>query len=247
MAEEITEQEVLDAVPEGEQPPVAERPEYIPEKFWNAETGEARTEEMAKSYTQLEQYSSGKEADIEEKLIEKLAQEHAENVPETYVLPKLPEGITEEIVKENPIYGWWENTAKENGMTQEDFDAGVLQYVEVMQGSQPDIQKEMDLLGENGKDRVDAVDMWAQKTFPPEEYEAVAHSLGATASGIQALERIMEMNKTGVRSEQFTQPEKKLTMADARAMMADPRYFDPKVRDEAYVAKVDAAFRMLTK
>jgi hypothetical protein len=36
-------------------------------------------------------------------------------------------------------------------------------------------------------------------------------------------------------------------MADARAMMQDKRYFDPRYRDETYVAKVDAAFRMLTK
>ena len=55
MAEEqVTEQEILDEVPEQEQPPIPERPDYIPEKFYNPETGEIRTEEMAKSYTQLE-------------------------------------------------------------------------------------------------------------------------------------------------------------------------------------------------
>tara|TARA_R100000734_G_C3317256_1_gene110223 strand:- start:1821 stop:2564 length:744 start_codon:yes stop_codon:yes gene_type:complete len=247
MAEEITEQEVLDAVPEGEQPPVPERPDYIPEKFWNAETGEARTEEMAKSYTQLETFSKGKEEEMEEKIIEKLANEHAESIPEKYELPALPESVTVEMVEQNPMFDWWTNVAKENGMSQEEFETGVSQYVAVMIDAQPDIDKEMEILGENGNDRVNAVDLWAQKTFPPEEYDAIARTLGASASGVQALERVMEMNRTGVKSEQFTQPEKKLTMADARAMMADPRYFDPRVRDEAYVAKVDAAFRMLTK
>ena len=107
MAEEITEQEILDEVPEQEKPPIPERPEYIPEKFYNPETGEIRTEEMAKSYTQLEKFSTGKEEEMEERIVEKLAAEHAENVPESYDLPALPEGITEEMVNANPMTEWW--------------------------------------------------------------------------------------------------------------------------------------------
>ena len=245
MAEEkVTEQEILDEVP-AEETPVAERPDHIPEKFWK--DGKADYDEMAKSYTQLETYVGGKEETLREKIIEDLANEHAETVPENYELPKLPEGITEEMVQENPMYSWWQETAKTNGMNQEEYEAGINAYVEMMQSQQPDIEKEMEALGENANSRIDAVNAWASKNFPPEEYEAIQYSLGASASGIQALERIMEMNKTGVRSEQFTQPEKQLTMADARAMMQDKRYYDPKYRDDAYVAKVDAAFRMLTK
>jgi len=245
MAEEqVTEQEVLEEVP-AEETPVAERPEHIPEKFWR--DGNVDVDEMAKSYAQLETYVGGKEDALREKLIEELANEHAETVPEKYELPKLPEGITEEMVQENPMYSWWQETAKTNGMNQEEYEAGINAYVEMMQSQQPNLEKEMEALGENANSRIDAVNAWASKNFPPEEYEAIQYSLGTSASGIQALERIMEMNKTGVRSEQFTQPEKQLTMADARAMMQDKRYYDPRYRDDAYVAKVDAAFRMLTK
>ncbi len=245
MAEEqITEQEILDEVPENEVPQ-EERAEHIPEKFWKE--GKVDYNEMAKSYTQLETYVGGKEESIKEKLIEELASEHAENVPEAYELPALPEGITEEMVNENPMTNWWTDVAKQNGFTQEEFDAGINTYVEMMQDQQPNLEKEMEALGENANSRVDAVNAWASKNFPPEEFEAIQYSLGTTAQGIQAIERIMDMQKTGVRSEQFTQPEKQLTMADARAMMQDKRYFDPRFRDEAYVAKVDAAFRMLTK
>ena len=244
MAEEITEQEILDEVPENEVPQ-EERPEHIPEKFWK--DGTVDYNEMAKSYTQLESYAGGKEETIKEKLIEELANEHAENVPETYELPALPEGINEEMVNENPMTTWWNGIAKENGFSQEEYEAGINTYVEMMQSQQPDIDAEMQALGENANSRVDAVNAWASKNFPPEEFEAIQYSLGTTASGIQAIERIMEMGQTGVRSEQFTQPDKQLTMADARAMMLDKRYFDPRYRDDAYVAKVDAAFRMLTK
>ena len=242
--EQITEQEILEEVPQ-EEVPQAERPDHVPEKFWK--DGKITADEMAKSYTQLEAYSSGKEETIKEKLMEELANEHAENVPESYEMPKLPEGITEEMVQENPMTTWWNGFAKENGFTQEEYDSGITAYVESMQSQQPNLEAEMEALGENAASRVDAVNAWASKNFPPEEFEAIQYSLGTTAQGIQAIERIMEMQTTGVRSEQFTQPEKQLTMADARAMMTDKRYYDPRFRDEAYVAKVDAAFRMLTK
>ena len=244
MAEEITEQEILDEVPENEVPQEA-RPEHIPEKFWK--DGTVDYNEMAKSYTQLESYAGGKEETIKEKLIEELANEHAENVPEAYELPALPEGITEEMVTENPMTEWWSGIAQENGFTQEEYDAGINTYVEMMQSQQPDIDAEMNALGENATSRVEAVNAWAGKNFPPEEFEAIQYSLGTSAQGIQALERMMEMGRSGVRSEQYSQPDKQLTMADARAMMQDKRYFDPRYRDETYVAKVDAAFRMLTK
>jgi hypothetical protein len=244
MAEEITEQEILDEVPV-EEVPQEERPEYIPEKFWKE--GKPDIQEMGKSYIQLEKYSTGKEESIKDKLIEELAKEHEGNIPEKYELPKLPEGITAEMVEENPMYAWWGETAKINGMNQEEYESGINAYVEMMQGQQPNIEKEMEVLGENANARIDAVNAWASKVFPPEEYEAIQYSLGTSASGVEALERIMDMQKTGVRSEQFTQPEKQLTMADARAMMTDKRYFDPRYREDAYVAKVDAAFRMLTK
>ena len=242
--EQITEQEILEEVPQ-EEVPQTERPDHVPEKFWK--DGKITADEMAKSYTQLEAYSSGKEETIKEKLMEELANEHAENVPESYEMPKLPEGITEEMVNNNPMTSWWTDFAKENGFTQEEFDSGITAYVETMQSQQPDLEAEMAALGENAASRVDAVNAWASKHFPPEEFEAIQYSLGTTAQGIQAIERIMDMQTTGVRSEQFTQPEKQLTMADARAMMTDKRYYDPRFRDEAYVAKVDAAFRMLTK
>ena len=169
-------------------------------------------------------------------------------MPENYELPKLPEGITEEMVQENPMYSWWNETAKTNGMSQEEYESGINAYVEMMQSNFTDVDKEIERLGENANARLEAVDSWASVNFPPEEYEALQYSLGTTAEGILALERIMEMTKqNNVRSEQFAQPEKQLTMADARAMMQDKRYYDPKYRDDAYVAKVDAAFRMLTK
>ncbi len=41
------------------------RPEHVPEKFWNSETGEVDIEGLAKSYTHLEQKQSGKKEEPE--------------------------------------------------------------------------------------------------------------------------------------------------------------------------------------
>lgn len=44
-------------------PAPAARPDGVPEKFWNAETGTVNTEALLKSYTELEAKASGKPAD----------------------------------------------------------------------------------------------------------------------------------------------------------------------------------------
>ena len=63
---------------------------------------------------------------------------------------------------------------------------------------------------------------------------------------IEALEKMMNANKQTISNAQnFTQPERPLTLEDVRSMMKDKRYFDPKERDESYVKKVDDAFARL--
>ena len=71
-------------------------------------------------------------------------------------------------------------------------------------------------------------------------------TLGQSVDGIEALEKMMNMNKQTISNAQnFTQPERPLTIEDVRSMMKDKRYFDPKERDESYVRKVDDAFARL--
>ena len=67
-----------------------------------------------------------------------------------------------------------------------------------------------------------------------------------SVDGIEALEKMMNMTKQTISNAQnFTQPERPLTLEDVRSMMKDKRYFDPKERDESYVRKVDDAFARL--
>ena len=225
------------------------RPEYVPEKFWNVDKGEINMEEFGKSYVNLEKYVGGKKEELREQIVDELQQEAIAERPEKvegYELPKLPEGVTEEIVNANPMTDWWKNFCYENAYDQETFEEGVNKYVDMYMGNQVDVDAEKEKLGENADARLDAVNNWASTFFTPEQYEAISGSLGQSVDGIEALEKMMNANKQTISNAQnFTQPERPLTLEDVRSMMKDKRYFDPKERDESYVRKVDDAFARL--
>ena len=141
---------------------------------------------------------------------------------------------------------WWRNFCYENAYDQEVFEDGVNKYVDMYVGNQVDIDAEKEKLGENADARLNAVNNWASSVFSPEQYEAISSTLGQSVDGIEALEKMMNMNKQTISNAQnFTQPERPLTLEDVRSMMKDKRYFDPKERDESYVRKVDDAFARL--
>jgi hypothetical protein len=224
----------------------AQRPDFIPEKFWDIDTGNINLEEFGKSYSNLEKYVGGKKDQLRQVVMDELALEAEESTPEFYELPPLPANITEEMIQANPMTDWWGKFCKENSYPQETYEEGINKYVDSFVSNLPDIAKETELLGENAEARLDAVNSWASSFFPPEEYEAVATSLGATAQGIEALERIMETQRESIsRSGVVAQPERALTLDDVRGMMKDKRYYDSRERDMAFVRKVDDAFSRL--
>lgn len=227
----------------------APRPEYIPEKFWDAEKGKLNVEEFGKSYTNLEKYVGGKKEELRDVIIDELKQEANAERPEAiekYELPKLPENVTEDIVNANPMTEWWKNFCWENSYDQEVYQEGINKYVDAYVGQQPDIEAEKSKLGENAEARLDAVNSWASTFFSPEQYEIVSSTMGSNVDGIEALEKIMESQKQNIsRAGQVAQPERPLTIEDVRTMMKDKRYYDGRERDPSYVAKVDEAFNRL--
>jgi hypothetical protein len=228
---------------------IVERPEYIPEKFWNKDTGEPILDELGKSYSNLEKFVGGKKEEMKKTVVDELQIQAQQNRPEEinkYELPKLPEGITEDIVIANPIHDWWRTYCWNNSQNQEQFQEGVNKYVDMYLGSQPNMDDEKKKLGENADARVNAVNNWASTFFSQEQYDSIAGSLGKSADGIEALEKVIDATKQNVsRANQVSQPERPLTLADVKGMMKDKKYFDSKDRDPAYVKKVDEAFHRL--
>ena len=221
-----------------------ERPENIPEKFWNAETGEIRTDELLKSNAHLEQFVGGKKEELREEIINELSSEAESEVPEEYTLPPLPETVTEQDVAENPLFDWWVDHCKTNAYDQEMFEEGINSFITAQGEYAPNLEAEVEKLGENAQARLDAVDSFTQNYFAPDDYEYLQTTLGQSAQGIEILERVMELQNQNI-SRAPTEPANRLTIEDVRSMMKDPRYFDPKERDESFVKRVDDAFQRL--
>ena len=226
-----------------------ERPEEVPEKFWNAETGEKRIEDLVKSYNHVEKLSTGKKEELREEVLKDLQNEAIQDLPESaeaYTLPKLVEGITEEMVEQNPLTGWWRNKCHDMGLDQEQFEDGINQYVDLMLGNQPNLEDEVKKLGENANARLDAVSGFTNSNFTPEENEIISTTLGTNAVGIGILEKIINLTKSRVsNADAVAQPQRELTVADVKAMMNDKRYYDSRYREPDFVKKVDEAWSRL--
>tara|TARA_R110002110_G_scaffold188520_8_gene396571 strand:+ start:2398 stop:3237 length:840 start_codon:yes stop_codon:yes gene_type:complete len=237
------------------------RPEYVPEKFWNAETGQTNVEAMATSYseseTRLSEITRGgktaEEWDVEAraKITEELSAESLAGRPETseayeYVMPddlELPEGVEWTMDENDPLLAWWKTTAFNNGMTQEQFNAGVGDYIKQQAGSLPDYDKEMKALGENAQRRVDGANLWAKANLSEGAFSAL-ESYMTEAKGIELVEEIMGLTKVGRMNPGGEAP--KLAKVKSRTelieMQKDKRYWDSNYRDESYVAEVSAAW-----
>lgn len=200
---------------------------------------------LEKGYQELEKFVGGNKDEMREQIINELSEEADNEVPENYELPPLPDHITEDDVMENPMTEWWRGHCAENAYDQEMFQDGINAYIDMMGNYAPNAEQEMSKLGENARARVDAVDSFAQTYFSPDQHEYIQQTLGTTAEGIEILEKVMDMRNENISNYQQTEPINKLTLDDVRGMMKDPRYFDPRERDESFVKKVDDAFARL--
>ncbi len=101
----------------------------------------------------------------------------------------------------------------------------------------PDMQQEMQKLGDNANSRIEAADLWSKKYLTPESYDSLS-KLASTAEGVKASEEIMSLTKTQPLPNSNTVVDAELEENDLRSMMNDPRYYDPSQRDPAYYDKV---------
>lgn len=217
---------------------MGERPAWLPEKFKSAE-------DMAESYSQLEGKISQKEEDIRSNIMKELEADAYKDRPPTKGEYILPEGIDEELAKSNELLEWWADQAFENGYSQDEFAEGIEMYRKVANIGMTDPQSEMKQLGDNATERVQAVEMWSNKFFSPEQHAEIAN-LCATAEGVKAMETVMNALKSSSVLPN-TEVAPNLSEENLRSMMADERYWNVSKRDPAYVAQVDDGFKKLYK
>jgi hypothetical protein len=219
-------------------------PDGIPEKF--IDNGVVKIEDLAKSYKELESKIGKSKDDWKEELVGELKAEQMKDRPadeDSYTVPEI-EGFTQEEILSNPLLDWWKKTSFESGFSDEQFHEGIKQFAD-SGVEEVDLDAEIAKLGENAQARIDSVTGWATKNLTEDE-QRIAVDIGASAEGVRFLEKVMNMNKTSISgADKIDKGTGKLTIADLRAKMQDPRYHDPQRRDQSYIDEIERGFQSL--
>ena len=235
----MAEEEVVTQPTEQTEQTENSKPDYVQDKFWNKDLNEINIEELSSSYNSLEKKLGARTEDLSKQIREDISNEVKANVPEKYELkmPEIPENVQMDINAEMPLLKWWEETAREKGLSQEEYNKGIEAFVNNEVSNLPDVDSEKELLGDTANARIEAADLWSKKNLTKESYEAIAN-FATTANGVKALEEIIKLNKDAPMPTVETAIEAAPSLDDLRSMMKDPRYWKDGDRDPAYIAKV---------
>ena len=118
-------------------------------------------------------------------------------------------------------------------------------YMDEMAAHEVTEEKEMEALGDNAEQRIQAIDNWIARVGDDKLTDFVSeHS--STAREVEMIEHFMQM-QTGESSvtRQDNGQTAGDTLVDVQAAMADPRYHDRTSIGQAYRAQTDARMRRL--
>jgi len=219
------------------------KPEYVQDKFWDADRNEVNLENLASSYNSLEKKLGSRTEDLSKQIRQDIELERLSKTPEEYKvnLPELPENVDVSVSDDMEIVQWWKETAKSNGLSQEQFDQGVNMFINNAIATLPDINSEMEKLGDTAKERIEAAELWSKKNLSPDAYNTFS-SVASTAEGVKAIEEIMKLTKDSPIPTTPTQVSVTPDIQDLKSMLNDPRYYDSNQRDPAYVKRVEQLF-----
>jgi hypothetical protein len=234
----------------------ATRPEGVPEKFWDPEAGQLRTEALLKSYLELERRLGAEPAAAAEAgTAEEEASPPAEGdddaeAPPLPDIPADPDGYeitTEsELVAPDPEVN---RRLHEAGFTQdqaqlvyklaEDYLLPAMSeaYGEVF------VQQELGKLeqafggSENWQATAEQLRNWGKANLEPDVYDTLASS----SDGVMAMHQMMQAREPRV--VHADAPAAATDEGQLRRMMQDPRYW--RDRDPAFVGEVTRGFERL--
>ena len=234
---------------------VAERPDYVPEKFWDSKSGNVRMEDVFKSYTEIEKKGRARNETMRENILAEIEEQinsDRPEAPEYYVVrvpdtlkEQMPEGMDFEFNEADPMLNFWKQHAFENGFSQEEFEQGISAFIESSFSDVPNYDEEISKLGENANERINHIAMWAKKTFSEPTYQALS-DFAITAQNTVALEEIMRLQGEPAFAPGSSFGENnKPTLEGLRSMQADQRYWHPTKQDPEFIKKVEEGFRQL--
>ena len=215
---------------------ITERPDNIPEKFWNAEKGEPRTDSLLKAYGDLEKQVRGGKT----------------KAPDDYVVnidDALKSSVDAEKMKDDPMLGWFKGFAKENGLSQEQFDGALNGYMkqaaeELENGPQPpDPKVEREKLGKNADAIIENQAQFMKGLFDRGQIDEDGLQemliFTETAAGIKAFQALRDHYGDAQKIPMNIQPGGGAkTAAELQKMVSDSKYGE----DPEYTRMVDAEY-----
>jgi hypothetical protein len=165
------------------EPAGLERPETVPEKFWDTEKGEVRVDDALKSYSELEKRFGS-----------------FTGAPEEYAVG-LSEELTEQgvsINKDDPMMESALEFAKNSNMSQEGFNNMIELYavnqLAMAKAEQEAMQADIASLGDNADRRINSLDQWANKNMPADLAEGFK-DMAVSSQAIKAMEQMVSMTR----------------------------------------------------
>lgn len=232
---------------------IASRPDFVPEKFWNAKSGEVRMEDAFKSYSEIEKKGRERSDTMRKSIIDEMSSEQSANVPHDGYEARIPESMQEyfgedsefQFNENDPLLNFWADFASEAGLDQEGFDKGVEAYLQANMSNQPDMETEFGRLGENGKERAGHVGSWAKQNFSEETYNAL-ESFATNAEAVVALEEIMALAGEPKFAPFMKDTGSHATMMDAQQLQRTEAYWNENHPDHMRTQKkVEKMFQQL--
>lgn len=207
---------------------VHERPDWLPEKFFDAKSG-AKYEDLAKSYGELEkQFRSGK---------------HKAPEDGNYDISIFKDkGVPDDDAALAAYKSW----AKEFGVSQKAFETlagNILSLAgDKVQAQVRSIEDERKALGPNADAMIRGMADWGRGlvnkgVWSREDFEEFKVFAG-TAQGMKAAMKLREAYEGRIPDMKSAPVETALSEEDLQAMVADPRY----LKEPSYRVKVEKAF-----
>lgn len=210
----------------------AGKPQGLPERFWDIQTGRVKVEELIADYNSL--------VSRDDNLIET----NVRSIPESYDKYQIKSpspllDIDEDILKKFYSKGF------SNDQAQFVYDLAGERVLPVLgeMSVNYEAERQLDKLSKHfgGKEKFNEVSRqisaWAKQNVNPEVYDA----LGTTAEGVIALYNMMSSSEPALSKERGGVEE--LSENSLRKMMEDPRYWRDK--DNSYIAKITKGFEKL--
>lgn len=205
------------------------RPDHIPEKFWNADQGTIRAEELLKSYGELERRFGEGSPTVPES-------------PDEYELEMPADGISpdEEVNTRLHAAGFSQEQAQLVYDLAHEKLAPLMAQMGSALKSETDISQLEAQFGGKAKwqEASRQIKAWGQSALTAETFNA----LSASVDGVKTMHRMMKTDEPALIGNRSGVPGGR-SEADLKQMMKDPRYW--RDQDPGYVEQVRKGFQSL--